>query len=922
MKMKRLLHAALLASLLATAAACGGGGDDPPPGGTPDAGPTPLPTDPGDPNNASKDTDCDGLSDKIEFDTDRGNGQKTHPGLADTDQDGLQDGLELGITTPVAGTSCTLPPDASAVLKTNPVNPDSDDDGLRDGTEDANKNGKADDNETHPLLKDSDCDGLRDGPTAGGVKGEDQNADGTKQASETDPRAKDSDGDGISDGVELGVTTNLDATNCPNFVADADPGTTTDPVKSDSDGDGVSDGAEDTNQNGKNDPGELNPQAGDVSGPAGQVCTANNLRPVSFQSEGDPDIKLALPPTFTEVVQIRRAGTEVGEVAGLVGYDSTTKTAFLVYRRAAPPNATDPLGDEEGIRPAIEGRGALRNRTAQLFKTWDGHNAVQAFYDQTGTGVDLKRRTDALVDALVPGSTGRLSAAAAGVTGDFRLQALFVHRSNQSVIVLIALTELAGVTGANRSSPAVFSAKDLSDGSALAQFGEPTAVQCERFAIPPAKVDFLFVVDDSGSMRSSQASLAAAADSAVEALNASSLDWRMAMVTSNYHFGSQDNANRRRHFTRNVNKLKAWLTTNSACSASNVCSGVTPTQEAPEPPACPGGLTEGANGGCWVGISGGGAEGVLGAARKAIDDITPGAAPGVDSATQARQDATLVVVLLGDADDQTSGYTATTGNCGGSDLDKAGTSCENVQTFVNFFGNVTANTAPTNKTGKLITVHGIVCPSGSACGCTETNPPTPCTLSTGSREFNPQPINGVPQQRHARVVSATGGVLGSIIDTNSIDASMKAIIADAIGNAGYRTLKPPIGASIKVAVSAVRNAAACNANNIPRSTINGFDFDGSARTLSLFGACRPLNESAQAAVSYQYWVDSVSDPDGGTPCEDDPNYTPTEPDYCAGPTLGCNAAGTQCVCKPNCGGTCGTGLQCDMATCSCEVIIG
>jgi hypothetical protein len=551
MKMKRLLHAALIASVLVTMAACGGDGTDP--GPDPDPGPTPLPTDPADPNNASKDTDCDGLSDKLEFDTDRGGGQKTHPGLADTDQDGLQDGLELGISTPVTGTTCVLPQDASAVLTTSPVKADSDGDGLRDGVEDANKNGKADDTETHPLLKDSDCDGLVDGPSAGAVKGEDQNSDGTRQNNETDPRKKDTDGDGVTDGVELGATANPDPANCTTFIPDADPNTNTDPVNQDSDGDGVNDGAEDTNQNGKTDPGELDPKTGDVSGPAGQVCTANNLRPVVFQSEGEPDIRLALPPTFTEVTQVKVGN----EVKGLVGYDSTTKTSFLVFRRAAPANATDPLGDEEGIRPAIEGRGALSNRTAQVFKTWDGHNAVQAFYDQAGTGVDLKRRTDALVDALVPTSTGRLSAAAASVNGPFRLQALFVHRSNQSVVVLVAVTELAGVTGANRSSAAVFSAKDLSDGSALAQFGEPTAIQCERFQIPSAKVDFLFVVDDSGSMRSSQTSLAAAAQSAVDALNASSLDWRMAMVTSNYHFGTQANANRLRHFTRNVNKLKA-----------------------------------------------------------------------------------------------------------------------------------------------------------------------------------------------------------------------------------------------------------------------------------------------------------------------------------------------------------------------------
>jgi hypothetical protein len=900
MKMHRLLHAALLASVLVTVAACGDSK-------TTDPGePTPLPTDPNDPNNATKDTDCDGLSDKVEFDTDRGGGKKTNPGLTDTDQDGLPDGLELGIDTPVSGTGCTLPKDASAVLKTDPTNPDTDGDGLKDGVEDSNKNGKADENETHPLLKDTDCDGLLDGPSTTGFKGEDQNANGVVDAGEPDPRKADTDGDGIKDGIELGATANPDPTTCTGFTPDANPGTTTDATNPDTDGDGVSDGAEDTNQNGSVDQGELDPRAGDATGPVGQVCTAANLRPVTFKSESGPDIKLALPPSFTEVTQIKVGN----EVRGMVGYDNDNKVAFLAYRRPAPTGATDPLGDEESLRPAIEGSGALRNRTAQRFQTWDGYSAVQAFYDQTGATTDLKRRTDQLVDALVPGSTGRLSTQAAGINGDFRLQTLFVHRSDQSVVVLIAVTQLAGVTGANRSSVAAFSARDLSDGSALAQFGEPTAVQCERFALPPAKVDFLFVVDDSGSMQSSQTSLATAAQAAVDALNASSLDWRMAMATSSYHITGEPNSGKVRKFTRNLNKVKAWLTQGSTCS-SGVCSGVPTT---PENATCPGDTSEGSNGGCWVNIDGSGNEGVLGAARKAIDDLTPGTEPGApESLTLARKDASLVVVILADADDQTTGYTATAGACGsGGTVDKPGSSCENVQNFINFFGNASSATPATNKTARLITVHGIVCPSGSNCACNADG--TGC-------EFNPKPANG--GQRHAAVVNATGGVIGSIIDLNSIQASMDAIIADAIGNAGYKTLKPPIGASIKVAVDRVSNPGACSANNnIPRSTVNGFDFDGSARTINFFGACRPADQSAQAAVSYQYWINDVSDPNGGVPCEDDPNYSPTEPDHCAGPTLGCNTAGTQCVCNPNCGGACGSGTACDMNTCTCEVIIG
>ena len=931
MNPRQLISTALLAISLMTAAACGntsgttpgpkpGDGSQPSdpdnpggPDGSPYPDPSGLPTDANDPNNARRDTDCDGLSDQYEFKTVYDNGRRTDPGLADTDKDGLPDGLELSIVKPVAGTDCVLPGDADLLLKTSPVKADTDGDGLSDGLEDANHNGRVDEGETHPLLRDSDCDGLLDGPSQGNVKGEDQNGDGRVDGSETDPRRFDTDADGISDGVELGVTTNLDDANCTGiFRPDEDPSSITDPGNPDTDGDGVSDGAEDTNQNGRVDEGELDPNdPTDVKGPVAEACTADNLRPVTFQDEKGPDIKLALPPSFTEVTPIKVGN----DVKGLVGYDSTQQVAFLAFRTQPKPGDTDPLGDEETLRPLIETKGALSNRTAQLFTTWDGFKALQAIYQQTGTTTDLKRRTDQLVDTLVPGSTGRLSAAAAGVTGDFRVQALYVHRSDKSLVVLIAVTKLSAVTNANSGSPTAFSAKDLANGSALAQFSESTSVQCERFQLPSARVDFIFVVDDSGSMTTSQAALAKTASTAIEALNASSLDWRMSLVTSSYHL-SGPNLGKLRRFTRNENKVKAWLTENSTCT-KNVCSGVPTT---PEPAACPGDTSQGDKGGCWVALAGNGYEGLLGAAKKIVKDIAPGTAPDEpESDTLARKGAALVVVLLGDADDQTTGDTTSADNCGtGGSKDKAGSKCVPVSDYVRFFGDG-SELSPTNPTGRQSAVHGIVCPSGKACGCSKGKV---CTITESSREFNPLPVNNVSQQRHAAVVNASGGVLGSILDDDSIKASMDAIIGYTIGSSGYKTLKPPIGASIKVAVEKVRDAGVCSARaNVPRSTANGYDFDGSARSLSFFGACRPQPGATEVAVSYRYWVDTVKDPNGGVPCENDPNYTPSEPDHCAGTQLGCNESTNQCVCKPNCGDTCGQGARCDMTSCVCKPIL-
>ena len=73
--------------------------------------------------------------------------------------------------------------------------------------------------------------------------------------------------DTILDGVEMGRTTNLDATRCTNFRAAATPSNMTDPQDEDSDNDGVPDGTEDANQNGRTDMGEFNPaMPGDTTG--------------------------------------------------------------------------------------------------------------------------------------------------------------------------------------------------------------------------------------------------------------------------------------------------------------------------------------------------------------------------------------------------------------------------------------------------------------------------------------------------------------------------------------------------------------------------------------------------------------------------------------------------------------------------------
>ena len=154
----------------------------------------------------------------------------TAPCSADTDGDGLDDGIEVG-----------------GINRSSPIEVDTDGDGLCDGPigavttgecsggEDLNADGKRDADETHPGRRDTDFDGLADGF-------EDENLNGVLDDGETDPRQADTDGDGLADGCYPG----LEATGaCEDKDNDGviDPGET-DPLQADTDGDGISDGDE------------------------------------------------------------------------------------------------------------------------------------------------------------------------------------------------------------------------------------------------------------------------------------------------------------------------------------------------------------------------------------------------------------------------------------------------------------------------------------------------------------------------------------------------------------------------------------------------------------------------------------------------------------------------------------------------------
>ncbi|MEY2930225.1 MAG: hypothetical protein RL033_974 [Pseudomonadota bacterium] len=199
-------------------------------------------------------------------------GEETDPTNADTDEDGLSDGLEqLFNTDPFQvdsdgdgirdGDEHDLSIDQFACL--SPSQPDSDGDGVNDGAELTGG--------SNPCNVDSDADGVLDGvevsdgtsPSVAGDALLDTDGDGLSDNYETnvsltDPSLADSDGDGLRDGEEVFplrdglLTSPFDADSDDDGLLDGSESVefngqvtfASHPLRADSDGDGLLDGLE------------------------------------------------------------------------------------------------------------------------------------------------------------------------------------------------------------------------------------------------------------------------------------------------------------------------------------------------------------------------------------------------------------------------------------------------------------------------------------------------------------------------------------------------------------------------------------------------------------------------------------------------------------------------------------------------------
>lgn len=850
------------------------------------------------------DSDGDGLADGTE--DGNGNGRfdraiESDPRNPDSDGDGTCDGPR-----PVDGI-CAGGPDPTPtpvgddsdgdgvpdVFDADPVDPDRDGDGLCDGAvaiagvcisgEDRDGDGQIDPGETDPDAIDSDCDGLVDGAGEGRYQGE--------RDFGTDPANADSDGDGLLDGTEVGLTEPADV-SCLGFVADADRSTHSDPLDADSDADGLPDGAEDSNQNGRVDAGELDPNepADGSTDPTVQLaCRLDRLVAVDQQREWTPDLQMATanraPDAFSQRARIANwlAG-ETTEIVGMMAFNPEAGVAYAVFHKA-PAGATPALEENAG-RALIAQAGAVAVPITVPLTTWDGYPALRAFYDQAGNR-GIKAQANAIVRAFYPDAQELLDESDDLVpSSGYKLQAEYVRRSDNTAVVLIAL-----LPAERASSHAQYTLDDTANGTALAQYRDSVGAQCDRFLTGGyADVDILWSVDNSGSMGDDQAAVAAAGAEMGQILMASTMRWRLGLVTTDFHLRQAAacddiSSSGCRHFTEDIHRFINWFTDGNSA---------------------------------WVTIEGSSDERAMQSAELLIRDrLLPSSDVQPAPSDKLRRGAYLVTIFLTDAEDQ---------KCSPSNAQ----SC--IDEYTTFFGDFDPDVAGQQRA----LLGGVLCAPGQQDNCDSTEPyPNGSVLHT--------------------VIGNLGGVVGDLKDTTTIRPTILAILRGAAGAISpYVLTRPPISSTIRVALAQNSTVGPCNWDDVPRDRANGFDYDAPSRSIVFYGDCRPSPDhiGSRVAVSYRYWIDQSPERDprpgpcGACPacpgiarcdvaaCQCVCEQTVTcgsgfiwDATACAcvcdDSALACSATRQPnedlcaCVCRPDCGG-CAGDTVCQPSLCRCQ----
>ncbi len=218
--------------------------------------------------------------------------------------------------------------------------------------------------------------------------------------------------------------------------------------------------------------------------------------------------------------------------------DGPNDVAAFVLRRDVPmdvdPNMPGAAIDTVAVREivaldALQGTPLVRDRTERSTRTFPGptYTTSQNLVFATATNAFAVRNR--LLAALSGKSLSSLGALpqVAGAAPEDKMVVNVMFRINEGhLFIAAAVSPLSKLT---QNLPAVL---DLTNGSALGDKNANLQYRCEMRTAPALKSDFIFVVDNSGSMAEEQAALVNASSALYNAFQSAGLDFRLGVITT------------------------------------------------------------------------------------------------------------------------------------------------------------------------------------------------------------------------------------------------------------------------------------------------------------------------------------------------------------------------------------------------------
>jgi len=234
----------------------------------------------------------------------------------------------------------------------------------------------------------------------------------------------------------------------------------------------------------------------------------------------------------------RFARTTVAMAQATVLDDGPNDVAAFVLRRDVPmdvdPNMPGLALDTVAVREiaaldALQGTPLVRDRTERSSRTFSGptYTTSQNLTFATATNAfAVRNRLLAALSGRSLSALGALPQVAGAAAEDKVVVNVMFRIAEGHLFISAAVTPLSKLT---QNLPAVL---DLTNGSALGERNAVLQYRCENRVAPALKSDFIFVVDNSGSMSEEQAALVNASAALYNAFQSAGLDFRLGVITT------------------------------------------------------------------------------------------------------------------------------------------------------------------------------------------------------------------------------------------------------------------------------------------------------------------------------------------------------------------------------------------------------